>query len=361
MNFLKISILFFIFLILSACEDLPFTEGDTLSPETDKESTTSEIQPTEKEEVLEEILIIPKDFTLSRHRLIQSKTVILDMVTIQTLQYDLTIIADEFISHHSVIRNFPEGKTALEKEDGKSGGHILIKAKKARGSLQLILTGENAGFVPKTQISREERGHLSGRDGRNGKDAVYRNFCKEVYVYPEFGSRIPVQECKIKCVTAPTRGQNGENGRPGFPGDDGRHGGDSGSFHLQTFDMSGFHLTGIEKTPGLGSKGGRGSAGGYGGKRGRNGKDENGICDYKPSRPKRGRKGERGRSGKDGKNGKEGEVCLEQLFKIQQQKIIEEKNSDQECREGELDIMCLGIAIHREEPESIERGNVICY
>lgn len=364
MNFLKLSILFFIFLILSACEDLPFTDEDTLLTEAEEEIIIieSHTQPIEKEEVLEEIYIIPKDFTLSRNRLIQSKTVILDMITIHTLQYDLTIIADEFISHHSVIRNFPDGETAQEKEIGRSGGHILIKTKKAVGSLQLILNGETAGFVPKKQISRRERGRLSGRDGRNGRNAFYRNFCREVYVYVEPGSTVPVQECKIKCVKAPSRGENGENGRPGFPGDEGKDGGDSGSFHLQAFDISDFHLTSVEKTPGLGSKGGKGSAGGYGGKRGRNGKDENEICDYKPSRPKRGRKGNRGKSGRDGENGKEGEVCLEQLYKIEKQTVVQEATPrDQECEEGKLDIMCLGIAIHSHKPEEIKRGNIICH
>ena len=37
------------------------------------------------------------------------------MVTIQTLQYDSTILAEEFVSNHSFIRNFPEGQTAKDK------------------------------------------------------------------------------------------------------------------------------------------------------------------------------------------------------------------------------------------------------
>ena len=70
------------------------------------------------------------------------------MVTIQTLQHDLTIIAEEFISNHSFIQSFPEGQIANDKiEIGRSGGHVLIKAKTAQGSLGLTLSGENGGYV----------------------------------------------------------------------------------------------------------------------------------------------------------------------------------------------------------------------
>ena len=89
--------------------------------------------------------------------LIQNKTVILDKTIIHTRQYDLTIIADEFISDHSIIRNFPDGETAEAKEIGRSGGHILIKTKKARGSLQLILNGENGGMFPGRKYPKEKK------------------------------------------------------------------------------------------------------------------------------------------------------------------------------------------------------------
>ncbi|MDE0518543.1 MAG: hypothetical protein OXH36_03175 [Bdellovibrionales bacterium] len=85
------------------------------------------------------------------------------MVTIQTLQHDLTILAEEFVSNHSFIRNFPEGQTANKKENGRNGGHVLIKAKIAKGSLGLILSGENGGYVSKRPISRKS-------DGINGQN-----------------------------------------------------------------------------------------------------------------------------------------------------------------------------------------------
>ena len=79
------------------------------------------------------------------------------MMTIQTLQYDLTIIADEFISNHSIIKNFPEEQTAKKKENGKHGGNVLIEAKTTSGNLKLILKGENGGLVPVRRSLSKER------------------------------------------------------------------------------------------------------------------------------------------------------------------------------------------------------------
>ena len=379
MNFLKLSVLFFIFLILSACEDLPFTDEDTLLTEVDKGIATTEIQPIEEEETLEEIFIIPKDLTLSRNRLIQSKTVILDMVTIQTLQYDLTIIADEFISHHSVVRNFPDGETALEKEIGRSGGHILIKAKKAKGSLQLIFNGENAGFVPKKSISRRERGKISGRNGGNGYDAIYDTWCRDIYIPLGLGllpGKIVIdKDCWQECRVNPTRGGNGEDGRQGYPGYDGKRGGDSGSFYLQAFNLSDFHLTDVKKTIGLGSRGGKGSAGGYGGERGKNGRDREGLCSSNLPRPKRGSKGNRGRRGKDGTNGKIRKVCLENLKNENQQaqENIQtaslETNNNQaktekieiKCDESGSGVMCREVLVENNSDETLKKEGVVCY
>ena len=375
MNFLKFSFIFF--LILSACADLPFTNEDAFPPEIKKEKTEEITTPDTEEaaipetetppvdqDALEESTILPESLELSEDTLIQNKTVILDKTIIHTRQYDLTIIAEEFISDHSVIRNFPDGETAEAKEIGKSGGHILIKTKKARGSLQLILNGENGGYVSRKKISKREKKNLSGRNGANGYNAVYQNSCHTFYYSMGRRPHIPIQECRLICGAVPTKGQNGENGRKGFPGDNGKRGGDSGSFHLQAFDMSGFHLTDIKKAPGIGSKGGKGSIGGRRGRKGRNGKDKKKLCDYKLSRPKNGRNGKKGRRGKAGENGKEGTVCLETLYQKQEQEkqIIQASTTrDQECEEGKPDIMCLGIAIKRQESEDTQRGNKICY
>ena len=106
-------------------------------------------------------------------------------------------------------------------------------------------------------------------------------------------------------------GEDGGDGKQGLPGHNGKRGGDSVSFHLKAFELSEFHLTSIQNSPGTGSKGSKGS---LGGKKGRNGKDRKKLCNVDLPYPERGRKGKKGPRGKDGENGKKGTVCLEKLF-----------------------------------------------
>ena len=391
--------LIFAFVIFSACEDLSFTNTDIFSPETkavkEKEILNTESQTENKnlsdtalkdsEQISEEeITVLSEDLELSENLIIQNKKVILDMMTIQTFEHDLTIIADEFLSNHSIIKNFPEKQTAKEKEDGRSGGHVLIKAKTAKGSLQFTLSGENGGSVPKREITRRERAKLSGRNGENGYNAVYDTWCRDFYIplgLGFFGKIVLDRDCWNECRVNPTKGQDGEDGRQGFPGYDGRKGGNSGSFYLQASNLSDFHLTDVQKTPGLGSKGGKGSSGGYGGKRGKNGRDTENLCSSNLPRPKKGSKGNRGKYGKNGENGRDGEVCLESL-KNQNQQLKENtqtkkesseinKNQSEEnkteivCKEYESGIMCREVLLENQSAEILDnkkqKENVVCY
>ena len=184
MNFFKFIFLLSAFFILPACEDLSFTDEDFILPEAKpvQETPIPKVEDKETPNVAdnseqiseEEITILSEDLELSENLVIQNKRVVLDMVTIQTLQHDLTIIAEKFVSNHSFIQSFPEGQTAKDKIDGRNGGHILVKAKTAKGSLGLTLSGENGGYVHKRPISRNERDKLAGRNGGNGYDACLR-------------------------------------------------------------------------------------------------------------------------------------------------------------------------------------------
>ena len=333
MKFLQIIFLIF---IISSCRDLSFTNEDNqndnkettfIKNKNQKEDKKSYEPPLEesnqieesKEILEEEITFISEDLELSESLTIQNKKVVLDMVIIKTFQYDLTIIADEFLSNHSVIQNFVEGQTAKKKEHGRDGGNILIEAKKASGNLKLILNGENAGRVPaRRSISKEEKLKLKGKAGTNGRDAIYREFCRtETFLI------LQNRHCWDECILPPTRAESGGRGRQGFPGWNGKSGGDTGSFYLKAINLSDFHLTDITKTPGLGSKGGKGSPGGNRGDRGKNGKDKKGLCDVKLSKPEKAQHGKRGMKGKDGKNGIEGKVCLE-VISEQSEEILEE-------------------------------------
>ena len=222
--FLKRIFLFFVVFVFSACEDLSFTNEDIFSPETkavkEKEILNTESQTENKslsdtalkdsEQISEdEITVLSEDLELSENTIIQNKKVVLDMVTIQTNEHDLTIIADEFLSNHSIIKNFPEKQIAKEKEDGRSGGHVLIKTKIARGSLLLNLSGENGGFVPQRKLSIREEFQLSGRNGENGYNAVYGTWCSDFYIPTIFGRLVLDRNCWNKCRVHPTRGQDG--------------------------------------------------------------------------------------------------------------------------------------------------------
>lgn len=384
MIFFRFVFLVCAFFIFPACEDLSFTDEDFFSPETSpvQEAVTPKTANNENPNVAksneqiseEETTILSEGLELSENLVIQNKKVVLDMVTIQTLHHDLTILAEEFVSNHSFIRNFPEGETANDKTEGRNGGHVLVKAKTVKGSLGLILSGENGGYVPKRPISRRERGKLSGRNGENGYDAVYDTWCSDFYIPLGLGilpGKIVLdRDCWQECRVNPTRGGNGEDGRQGYPGYDGKKGGNSGSFYLQAFNLSDFHLTDVKKTIGLGSKGGKGSAGGYGGERGKNGRDIEGLCSSNLPRPKRGRKGNRGRRGKDGINGIEGKVCLENLSNNQDQTNIQtaplKANNNQpkteiKCNERESGIMCREVLVESNPDENLKKEGVVCY
>ena len=187
-----------------------------------------------------------------------------------------------------------------------------------------------------------------------------------------FGGKIVLyRDCWQECRVNPTRGGNGENGRQGYPGYDGKKGGDSGSFYLQAFNLSNFHLIDVKKTIGLGSRGGKGSAGGYGGERGKNGRDREGLCSSNLSRPKRGRKGNRGRRGKIGENGKIRKVCLENFNQAQTniETVFLETNTNQaktekikiKCNERESGIACREVLVESNPDETLKKEGVVCY
>ena len=270
----------------------------------------------------EETSVISGDLKLKEDLVIQDRKVVLNMARIKTFEHDLFILAEKFVSIHSVIQNFPEGKKGKRKKDGKSGGNILIETKTAEGELQLILNGQSGGRVPRRRsLSKEGRQRLKGSKGLNGYNAVYQTFCRDINLKVPFLVPFPLnslsihvdRECWEECAAFPTLGDNGGKGLSGLPGWNGRNGGNSGSFHLKALKLSGFHLTDIQNSPGLGSKGGKGSKGGSGGSRGWNGADEKDLCDDDLPRPRKGQRGAEGPRGKNGKNGEQGTVCLEQI------------------------------------------------
>ena len=339
MKILKLLTLVY-FTSLSACKEFPFTDEDAQNldsvsenqPEsipseetTDEENLDSlslEIKSedeTLKEGLLseEEITTIQENIELTENTIIQNKRVVLDMVEIKTFEYDLFIIADEFISNHATIQNFLDGTTAGREQNGRQGGSVSIESQTARGELKLILNGEDGGFVPKRDISKRQKDRLNGKAGADGRSAVYRQYCRDIRFPIGLGintrSILFDKKCWYECVAIPTRGQDGKDGKQGFSGHDGKDGGSSGSFHLKAFNLLDFHLSEIKNIPGKASPGGSGSHGGYGGSAGKNGGDSKNLCRDRLSSPRKGDRGDSGSKGKSGNNGKKGTVCIKQI------------------------------------------------
>ena len=64
--------------------------------------------PEEKEPEIpeEETTVVSEDLELTEDIIIDDRKVVLNMVTVKTFEYDLSIIAEVFVSNHSVIQNF---------------------------------------------------------------------------------------------------------------------------------------------------------------------------------------------------------------------------------------------------------------
>ena len=261
---------------------------------------------------------IDSNLQLTGDTIIMGKKVFLNMALIETFEHHLLIMADEFVSRHSLIRNFPPSLETEKKQEGKAGGNIWILTQTAVGDLRLILNGLNGGAVPnRGKLSRRERRQIIGRDGADGSDAVYKLVCRPLD-YHIFES----ETCEWLCDEPPERGEPGERGQRGIAGPDGKRGGDSGSFLLSAFELDNFRLSHVQKLPGEGSPGGRGSDGGFGGKGGKAGRDDAGLCAQQVSHQRiEGNKGERGPHGKTGENGHTGFVCLEKRFLSENQSL----------------------------------------
>ncbi len=346
------------------------TETGGLTPEQEEEAVIENAMLEnqmllEQERIDRETTIISENLDLFNDMVIQNKRVIFDKVVIRTFEHDLFILADEFISDNSIIQNFSPEQIAKRAQDGRSGGNILIEAISVKGNVKLILNGERGGSVSRRKISNRQLNKLSGRKGRRGQNAVYRNICNE-YVAGLFTTGII---CGIKCIARPTNGENGEDGVRGFRGFDGKNGGNSGSLLVKAFDTSEFVFAEVKQTPGFGSKGGRGSYGGEGGRGGRPGRDRSKLCYSSTYEGREGDDGDRGKRGEKGKDGEKGTVCIEKISsdkEIRNQKIVVFGNLSliKVCDETEKNSNCMGKQIAKVElPKDAEENKegLICY
>ena len=98
-----------------AIEAAPFISNETTERIPENNPLEGEIPDQSIPE--EETVIISGNLKLKEDLVIQDRKVVLNMARIKTSEYDLFILAEEFVSIHSIIQNFPENKRAERKKE----------------------------------------------------------------------------------------------------------------------------------------------------------------------------------------------------------------------------------------------------
>jgi hypothetical protein len=225
-------------------------------------------------------------------------------IPVITQGYDVHIDADEFIVLKNKVPDLGSDMTSseaaslstLDKDkmniyhgngDGKDGGHIIIKAKKATGRLSVFLLGQK-GIDGKNGDPYSNR----AATGANGELADYRD-CRSG------GTGKTTCFCDRKTADR-ENGRPGAKGEPARNGTNGGRGGDSGSIRIEiaepspTFQVVTTSLAGV---PGIPGKAGPPQLGGLGGQPVNK---ENPTIFYMCEEPHAGTEGPSGDSGFDG-------------------------------------------------------------
>jgi|GEM_PF-2046575 len=211
--------------------------------------------------------------------------------TVWLKKMDLRIEADSIRAEGSLIRVFGEIPTAPGK-GGSSAGTLIVKAREARGTLNLDLRGQNG---------------VRGADGRRpsrtpgraaaGRNAVTERQCNDLV------DHVP---CSNVCTLQPTDGHKGAPGAPGGSGQDGGSGGAGGRVLVLVVKGDDFRVT-MAVEGGHGMPGGQGADGGPGQLGGAPGTTKypcrNASIGFE------GDTGARGNPGKNGAAGAPGEAC----------------------------------------------------
>lgn len=96
-------------------------------------------------EIPEDLIIsksqtLSEDFKFKGGRLFMTGT-----AKIQSLQFNVNIDVDEFVSENAMIETYPANQKAKMEISGRSGGIISIKSLKSSGKLFVVLRGEDGG------------------------------------------------------------------------------------------------------------------------------------------------------------------------------------------------------------------------
>lgn len=160
-----------------------------------------------------------------------------------TMGADTEIEVEELISENGRIETFPEGARAGSGQNGRSGGHIYMRAERAQGSLTVILRGEGGGHGMNGKAPDDSLRGADGPDVTGGCNSI--------------GDRPP----------RPVHVSSGHRGLKGYTGEKGGSGGNSGVLSMVLDDRL-LRVT-VLREPGAGGQGGVGGLGGLGGNPGR--------------------------------------------------------------------------------------------
>ena len=227
---------------------------------------------------------------------------------------DIELSGKYLFANEGMITTFKgEDKRAKQDTDGLSGGDVNLNFKKAYGSIEMDLSGQDGGLA----LEHDEiRSSISGASYNQTRaaDAVY-------YCTGGSASNMPYPLIQIKtCPSSGRDGGNGGEGRDAFPG---KNGGDTGRFIINISEYS--DLTVSNKTrPGLKSKAGKPQLGGLGGIGQKKGTWRFGFCGGSENKQsffkkckidsltdgKPGAEGREGREASDGEDGKNKESLL---------------------------------------------------
>lgn len=208
---------------------------------------------------------------------------------------DILIDTNEVIFEDgSAISSFSDEEVQTPppyKQEGRSGGHIRIKAKKAHGQLKAFMRGTVGGQGEPGAPTPENIVGAPGKNGIAGHSKKWRN--------PDGH--------EIICFGGPTDGEKGGKGMQGGKGLRGLPGGDAGLF---TFEVESNSLLTLQifQIPGPGGKGGNGGNGGRGGPGGAPG--PSGQCSASAKQGPEGDRGDQGPQGDIGLTGRLGTACL---------------------------------------------------
>jgi len=185
-----------------------------------------------------------------------SRLVLLNGATLTTDGRDLFIEVDHLYSDEGSIQTLKPSLKASKVGKAKSGGTLQVAVKKATGSLNIILAGENGAHASRpSQLGESGRGK-KGIAGNPGK--------AEATIHECFNGPLLGAPTEGRCLKQPGPGGPGGKGLTGKKGKNGKPGGDTGSAVVLIDDSEDLKLS-FTFIPGLGGKGSLGGVGGPGG------------------------------------------------------------------------------------------------